>query len=377
MIVANDEQPGRVDPGDLAFGRKANNFVGRARYDLYAESYLGAIFTHRGFMDSHSTLGALDGNFRLGRTQAVGFKVAQTDHRDMDGVGRQGRLVDLSYRLNSRHWNSFLALFTLSPDFRHDVGFVRRVDTKRLYSRLGYNFWPESWIVNWGPSIQYGRNHNFANDLDDEDVRLGFTARFARNISFNTDVREEMERYRGIRFHKRTVSIGGQVNTSRRLAVGGYYRRGDEVKYQEEPVSRPGGQRQLLRRGAAGLAVPVRAESQRERLHRPAQRRRHDLRRQDRPHPEHLPVHRPLPAAQHRGVQHVRPQVRAELAAHVSGERGGPRSTWATTTTISRPIALYGDIDGDGFEDQLFPTLTMMQQTNRAIFTKVQYLFRY
>ena len=376
MIVANDEAPGRVDPGDLAYGRKANNFVGRARYDLYAESYLGAIFTHRGFMDSHSTLGALDGNFRLGRTQGVGFKLAQTDHRDLDGVSRQGQMVDLSYRLNSRHWNSFVALYTLSPDFRHDVGFVRRVDTRRLYSRLGYNFWPESWIVNWGPSIQYGRNHNFANDLDDEDVRLGFTARFARNISFNADVREEMERYQGIRFHKRAVSVGGQVNTSRMLAVGGYYRQGDEVKYQENPYLGKGGS------GSFFAAV------------RPVSRFQSELNlsvsdfidlRNGADTIFDVKIVRNLSTYQFTDRFLLR-----NIAEYNTFDRTFGMN-WLLTYRVNAGTAfylgyddhyqqadrLYGDVDGDGFGDQLFPALTMMQQTNRAIFTKVQYLFRY
>ena len=376
MIVADDEAPGRVEPGNLAYGRKANNIVGRARYDLYAESYLGAIFTHRGFMDSHSTLGALDGNFRLGQTQGVGFKLAQTDHRDLDGVSRQGQMVDLSYRLNSRHWNSFVALYTLSPDFRHDVGFVRRVDTKRLYSRLGYNFWPESWIVNWGPSIQYGRNHNFANDLDDEDVRLGFTARFARNISFNTDVREEMERYRGIRFHKRAVSVGGQVNTSRTLVFGGYYRQGDEVKYEENPYLGKGGS------GSFFAAV------------RPVSRFQSELNlsvsdfidlRNGADTIFDVKILRTLSTYQFTDRFLLR-----NIAEYNTFDRKFGLN-WLLTYRVNAGTAfylgyddhyqqadrLYGDIDGDGFEDQLFPSLTMMQQTNRAIFTKVQYLFRY
>ena len=376
MIVADDEAPGRVEPGNLAYGRKANNVVGRARYDLYAESYLGAIFTHRGFMDSHSTLGALDGNFRLGQTQGVGFKLAQTDHRDMDGVTRQGQMVDLSYRLNSRHWNSFVALYTLSPDFRHDIGFVRRVDTKRLYSRLGYNFWPESWILNWGPSIQYGRNHNFANDLDDEDVRLGFNARFARNISFNADVREEMERYRGIRFHKRAVSVGGEVNTNRMLVFGGYYRQGDEVKYQENPYLGKGGS------GSFFAAL------------RPVSRFQSELNlsvsdfidlRNGADTIFDVKILRTLSTYQFTDRFLLR-----NIAEYNTFDRKFGLN-WLLTYRVNAGTAfylgyddhyqqadrLYGDIDGDGFEDQLFPSLMMMQQTNRAIFTKVQYLFRY
>ncbi len=376
MIVADDEAPGRVEPGNLAYGRKANNIVGRARYDLYAESYLGAIFTHRGFMDSHSTLGALDGNFRLGQTQGVGFKLAQTDHRDLDGVTRQGQMVDLSYRLNSRHWNSFVALYTLSPDFRHDIGFVRRVDTKRLYSRLGYNFWPESWVLNWGPSIQYGRNHNFANDLDDEDVRLGFNARFARNISFNADVREEMERYRGIRFHKRALSVGGEVNTNRMLVFGGYYRQGDEVKYQENPYLGKGGS------GSFFAAL------------RPVSRFQSELNlsvsdfidlRNGADTIFDVKIVRTLSTYQFTDRFLLR-----NIAEYNTFDRKFGLN-WLLTYRVNAGTAfyvgyddhyqqadrLYGDIDGDGFEDQLFPTLTFMQQTNRAIFTKVQYLFRY
>ena len=376
MIVADDEAPGRVEPGDPAFGRKANNLIGRARYDLYAESYLGAIFTHRGFMDSHSTLGALDGNFRLGQTQGVGFKVARTDHRDLDGVRRRGQMIDLSYRLNSRHWNSFVAVYTLSPDFRHDVGFVRRVDTRRLYSRLGYNFWPQGRVVNWGPSIQYGRNHNFANELEDEDVRLGFTARFARNVSFNTDVRQEMERYRGVRFHKRAVSVGGQVNTSRKLVFGGYYRRGGEVKYQEDPYLGEGGS------GSFFAAL------------RPAPRFQSEL---------NLSV---SDFVDLRGGADTIFDVKIlrALSTYQFTDRFLLRNitqyntfdrtfdlNWLLTYRVNAGTAfylgyddhyqqadrLYGDVDGDGFDDQLFPALTMMQQTNRAVFTKVQYLFRY
>ena len=38
---------------------------------------------------------------------------------------------------------------------------------------------------------------------------------------------------------------------------------------------------------------------------------------------------------------------------------------------------LLGDIDGDGIDEPFFPMTTAYQQTNRAIFMKMQYLFRY
>ena len=40
-------------------------------------------------------------------------------------------------------------------------------------------------------------------------------------------------------------------------------------------------------------------------------------------------------------------------------------------------LILGDDLDGDGIQDYLFPSVTTLQRTNRAFFTKFQYLFRY
>ena len=58
VLAVNDRAPGKVeDELDRAFGRHANTFIGRVRYDLYSESNIGAIVTDREFLDGHSRLG--------------------------------------------------------------------------------------------------------------------------------------------------------------------------------------------------------------------------------------------------------------------------------------------------------------------------------
>ena len=55
VLVADDQAPGkRDDPADPAFGQTAQFFVGRVRYDMYTESYIGAIVTDREFMDAYN-----------------------------------------------------------------------------------------------------------------------------------------------------------------------------------------------------------------------------------------------------------------------------------------------------------------------------------
>ena len=378
LMIANDEAPGRTDSStDSAFGEKANNIVGRARYDLYAESYVGALVTHREFLDTHSTLGALDGNFRLGQTQSLSFQAVQTDHRDLEQINREGQMFNLSWRFTDRHWTSFVSLYTLSPNFRTDVGFVRRVDQKQGFSSLGYTFRPESWIVSWGPSVRYNWNHDFNNVLQDLDKRVAFDATFARNISVNSQFQDEMERFGGINFQKQAGRIGGQVSTSRTVSVGGYYEYGDLVRYLENPY---------LGRGSTGSFFAA-------------------LR----------PLSRFQSEINLRTSDFIDPRTGDELVFDVKILRA--LSTYQFTdrfllrniseyNTFDKTVDLnllftyrlnagtafyigyddhyrqadqiYGDdMDGDGIDDQLFPMATVYQQTNRAVFTKFQYLFRF
>ncbi|MFL2433965.1 MAG: FlgO family outer membrane protein [Vicinamibacterales bacterium] len=378
LMIANDEAPGRTDSStDSAFGEKANNIVGRARYDLYAESYVGALVTHREFLDTHSTLGALDGNFRLGQTQSLSFQAVQTDHRDLEQIDREGQMFNLSWRLTDRHWTSFVSLYTLSPNFRTDVGFVRRVDQKQGFSSLGYTFRPESWVVSWGPSVRYNWNHDFNNVLQDLDKRVAFDATFARNISVNSQFQDEMERFGGINFQKQAGRIGGQISTSRRVSVGGYYEYGDLVRYVENPY---------LGRGSTGSFFAA-------------------LR----------PLSRFQSEINLRTSDFIDPRTGDELVFDVKILRA--LSTYQFTdrfllrniseyNTFDKTVDLnvlftyrlnagtafyigyddhyrqadqiYGDdMDGDGIDDQLFPMATVYQQTNRAVFTKFQYLFRF
>ncbi|MXZ72011.1 MAG: hypothetical protein F4Z04_11010 [Acidobacteria bacterium] len=380
VFAANDEAPGRVDEGVLGFGQKANNFAGRARYDLYAESYIGTLFTHRAFMGSHSTLGGIDANFRLGRTQSVGFKAMQSDHLDMDGISRQGQLFDASWRLNSRHWSASIFAYALSPDFRHDLGFVRRVDQQRIFSRLGYTFRPEGTIVSWGPSLIYAWNQNYDGVLEDEEVRGGFRIQFARNISLNVDYRDEMERFRGINFEKRLVSLGGQINTSRRLSFGGYYRRGDEVKYEYDAALLP-----YLGYGSSGSFYAT---------VRPVSRFQSDinLSTSDFFDPRSgeilvfdVKILRALSTYQFTD----RFLLRNITEYNTFDKRLGLNLLFTYRVNAGTAFyigyddhyrqgdLIYDDLDGDGYTEQLFPSVTALQRTNRAVFTKFQYLFRY
>ena len=144
VMFANDAAPGNVDdPEDPAFGQTAQTFVGRVRYDLYSESFVGAIVTNRGFLDSHSRVVGVDAQFRLGNTHELGLNAAGTQHRDLDGIDTTGHLFNAFLRKTGRSLGYLLAHYSVSPDLKTDVGFVRRTDQRWTFTDLNYRWWPE------------------------------------------------------------------------------------------------------------------------------------------------------------------------------------------------------------------------------------------
>ncbi len=236
VLVANDEAPGKVDdPTDRAFGRTANTLIGRVRYDLYSESHIGAIVTDREFLDSYSRLVGVDGRFRLNPTTSADFMAISSQNRALDGTESSGPMFDLGLRHSGRNLSYSISGYSLDPEFDTEVGFVRRRDIRRASSNVSYRWWPESWIINWGPSLSYSRNWNFEDVLEDESTQLRLNVSFARNIRFNSSVRREMERFGGIDFFKTRYSLGGNVSTSRVVSFGGSFNWGEQVRFSGTP----------------------------------------------------------------------------------------------------------------------------------------------
>jgi len=367
LLVANDAAPGNVESSDdPLFGKNANVLIGRARYDLYAESFLGAIFTNRDFLDSYSRLGGVDGNFRLGQTQSLGFLAVQTEHLDLDRIRSSGQMFDVNYRINGRNISGYVSAYTLSPGFKTNVGFIRRVDQKRVNGSIGYRWWPESWVINWGPRFNYGSNWNFDNVLEDTNARFGLRASFAKNLRFSFDITRDMERYRGISFDKRGYSLNGGVNTSRRYSFGGYYRYGDLIRYADNPFLGQGsnGSIYMTLRPASRFQSRINIGTSRLVDPRNADELVFDVK-----------IYRVLTTYQMTDRLLFR-----NIAEYNTYQRTVGLNVLGTYRVNAGTVFYIGYDDhyqqGNLYDDELFPEELTLRQTNRAFFTKLQYLFR-
>ena len=378
LLTAEDGAPGNVDDvTDRRYGETAQNFIGRVKYDVYSESHVGAIFTDRSFLDSSSRLGGIDGSFRLSRSMSTNFRLIESRHRDLEGVDRSGHIYDASISNTGRNLRWFAAAYELTPDFRTDVGFARRVDQRRVVSNIGYRWWPESWLINWGPQLSYGRSWNFDKILEDENAGLGLNFDFAKSIRFSVDVQRDMERFGGIDFRKTRMQVNGGVSSSRALSVNASYGRGDEIFFDPanpflgyantarlnvtvRPLARLSSQ---LGVNTSRLTDPLKPDGDDPVFDVRIYRAQSVLTFTDRLLMRHITEYNTFDRDLDFNVLFTY-RINAGTVFYIGYD-----------DHYRQADELYGDRDGDGFDERLFFT-SDLRQTNRAIFTKIRYLFR-
>lgn len=236
VFVADDEAPGNTeDRTSPLFGESAKVVLGRAKYDLYKNSHVGVIFTNREFLESHSRLLGFDSALRFGANHNLTIRLFGSDRQTQNRVQRKGGALDISFRKEGRRLRYTIIHNQLSPEFGNDLSFIRRVDQKVTRGTLNYRWWPESWIINWGPGTSYERLYDFDGVLQNEELNGSLQFEFAKNIRVTADVNRDMERYRTIYFDKTRFALSANVNTSRRIAFSASIDRGDQIRFVSNP----------------------------------------------------------------------------------------------------------------------------------------------
>jgi hypothetical protein len=366
FMMAEDQAPGRgVERNDPAFGRSAQVVAGRVMYELFSENTLAGLFTSREFLNSYSRAYGYDLQLRMGATHRGQVKGSFTDHVDHNGVRRIGHWNELNLRRQARHFNYSLHHDEIEPDVKTDLGFVRRVDVRNTRGNVSYRWWPEGAIVSWGPQYNFDWNYDFAGNLQEQNNGLGLSFDFAKNINVGGTVNRDLERYGDIDFRKTRVSFNGAVRTSRRISVSGSINHGDEIRFITNPYlgSTTGWETTVTLRPVSRLQSLITVDSNRF----------IDVR--DRSEVFDIKIVRATTTYQFTDRLLLR-----NILEHDSWDKKVGVNLLVTYRVNAGTAFFVGYDDryrqGEQVNSTLFPG-ARYERTNRAVFTKLQYLFRY
>jgi hypothetical protein len=274
-------------------------------------------------------------------------------------------MLDMAFRNDGRNLSYAVIHNEIAPGFKTDTGFVQRVDIKRTIANASYRWWPEGRVISWGPRVNVSRTHNYDGVLTDRENGTSLDFNFARNVVLGAGVNRDMERFGGIDFWKTRFSLNALVNTSRRISVGGVFNRGDQVRYQDQPFLGFGTNLNLF----VTLRPSPRLQSQID-----ITTSRLDDPRTDQPVFD-VKIFRAQTTYQFTNRLLLR-----NILERNTFERT-IRANLLLTYRVNAGTAFYVGYDdrlrdGESINAQLFPQ-PGYERTNRAVFTKLQYLFRY
>lgn len=367
LLVADDAAQGKVDdPDDPEFEQFAQAVIARAKFDLYPRSYLGVTFTDREFLDSYSRLAGVDGDFWFGENYRFTFRAIGSDRRDLNNTRQTGPQWNFAFRKEGRNLEYRVIHYQTHPDFGTDLGFVRRVDQRNLMTQGSYTWWPGSWVLSWGPSINYQRGYRYHDaTLQDEEAGGGLNIQFARNIRVRANVDRILERFREVDFRKTRFSVSGTVNTSRKVAFDVGVNGGDEIRFSRNPF--------LGRTAGLNLGLTLRPSSRLQSEINLETNQFTDVRTNSEVF--NIKILHAVTTYQFTDRLLLR-----NILDHNTFDKTLFGSLLVTYRVNSGTVFFVGYDDhhrqGDQLEPLVFPT-TRYQRTNRAVFMKLQYLFRY
>jgi hypothetical protein len=195
---------------------------------------------------------------------------------------------------------------------------------------------------------------------------------FVRNISFSADMNRDMERFLGTNFDKTGFSVRTNVNASRSFSFGANVRVGDQILYSADPTLgyQVGWSVNASVRPTSSLSTRLSLSTTRLTV--------------DRIEAFDVKILRATTTYQiteKLGLRNIIEfnSLSRELDFNLLGTyriNAGTVFFVGYDDHYRQANLIQGDLDGNGIDEQLF-LRGNLQRTNRAIFVKLQYLFRF
>ncbi len=167
-----------VQTNDSEFAPAENYTALRMRQDVLERSSIGGIFTNVQGGGDHNRVGGLDASFRFLDYLSLGGLVAVADD---SGVEDSPYTAYASASWNSDQWLLSGSYHVIEPDFRSDLGFIRRTDIKQQDYKAGWNPRPTS-----GPIRQFRFTGSLNNLTDMAGELMTREQSLNANVSFQS-----------------------------------------------------------------------------------------------------------------------------------------------------------------------------------------------
>ncbi|CAM2066769.1 Carbohydrate binding family 9 domain-containing protein [Sulfidibacter corallicola] len=161
-LIANDKAPGQIHPNHIDYGHDANYGIARLTRDVFSQSRIGMLYTHRELNGRRNDVASVDGRFTLNANWTAQVQAVHSRNDELDAD--EGAIMELEdeayYALfvrDGRNVTTFIRYVDVGEDFRAPTGFLGRVyrpDNRNVHTFTTLRSRPENGKLDaWGLNL--------------------------------------------------------------------------------------------------------------------------------------------------------------------------------------------------------------------------------
>jgi uncharacterized protein DUF5916 len=236
-LFADDRAPGKtVAAGDPHFEKHSPVGVFRLQREFRRGSRthtLGALATFQEFGSAYNRVASMDTRLQVLRNWIFTGQAVTSNTRTVDGEELAGPAYYADWEHAGRHFVWRTTYRDFSPNFRADLGFIRRVDIRHTYQDIGYLWRPEGHAIqSIGPVVSWYSYHDRTGRTTDWNLSPELRITAVRGTSFAYEYESSYEYYGGIGFRQNAHESEFRTAWFRWLSVSGDLSIGDGINYR-------------------------------------------------------------------------------------------------------------------------------------------------
>lgn len=241
LLAAGDEWPGREwgDEINPYLGTNANFYIGRFKYSLKGENFVGLLYSGREFGDGFNRVIAGDVHFRLKGNHSISANGLYTFSRNEESLeDSKGGAFTITYDYSQKPLNLLFMLEHYDQGFRMDSAFYQRTGITRFISYIGPNFYPNKkktpWFKRFNPFVYGYFIHDWATGENDYLFIPSLRFSFSRQGSLRLDYRFIKEHWAGHDFKQNELMLRGGTQFTKWLNVSAFFSIGKRLFYDPD-----------------------------------------------------------------------------------------------------------------------------------------------
>jgi hypothetical protein len=238
LLASADRSPGNSWAGEENpdLGRKATFWIGRGKFGLGTNNYIGVLYSGREFGEEYNRALAADFSFHfLKNHQFAGNFIQSRSNRPGVGGREDGGYLTAEYTYSTD--KTFFALMTenIDPGFQMDTAYYQRngISTYKFY--LQRQFAPDAkkvpWLLGIAPSLYGAIIHDKVSGLDDKELMFEAYASFILKGQIGGYAYFGQECWAGRAFQRQTNQVSVSMQPFKWLTLHSCYGFGNSIYY--------------------------------------------------------------------------------------------------------------------------------------------------